>query len=137
MCTKGTATLCFVVLSIYAHASLPWKLRSDSDLHIRAVVKVMFFARHYDVSFRRVRPLTKTNLHPWYLNMNFAIISIMVCTGTVWYLNVKTFMEYGLCYIVYICPFRLWRCYTTIRSAAYNCYRGIVTELQLFWRIST
>ena len=84
MSTEGNDTLCIVVLSFYVHASLPWKLRSDSDLQIRAVVKVMFIAGHYDVSFRRVRPLRKTNLHPRELNITFGIISINVWTGTLW-----------------------------------------------------
>jgi len=61
--------LCFVVLSFYTHTSLPWKLRSDTGLHMRAHVKIMFFLAgvggmgHYEFSFRRVRPLRKTNLH--------------------------------------------------------------------------
>ena len=38
--------LCFVVLSFYVQARWSWKLRSDSDLPIPAVAKVISFAGH-------------------------------------------------------------------------------------------
>jgi hypothetical protein len=110
---------CYLIL--YTHHFALETTQRDRPSHPRSCQSyVFFFCGNYDVSFRRVRLLRKTNLHPWYLTRSFRIITIRVCSETLWHFQCKDL--FGKLTILYCLQHRLHLSLPIVTTVCYNMF---------------